>query len=458
MPEVPPPQSTPEQSPARGGVLARLPFFYGWVVVAVAFITMGIGVNTRTAFSLLFPPILAEFGWSRGATAGAFSVGFFSSALISPFVGMAMDRFGPRLVVPFGALVVSSGLLLATAVSQPWHLHVTLGVLVVGGSVIFSYIGHSMFLPNWFVRRRGLAIGIAFSGVGVGSMVLFPWIQALIDAVGWRTACQVLALLLVSVVLPLNFLLQRTRPEQMGLLPDGERAGSEGAQASAARAAIVDAAWAGTEWTLRRAMATSRFWWLGLAYFTGLFAWYTVQVHQTKYLLEIGVDAELAAVALGLVGLTGIGGQIGLGHFSDRVGREWTWTLASGGFALCYLLLLAMRAVPSPLLVYPMVAMQGLLGYGLASVYGVIPAELFQGRRYASIFGILSLISALGAGVGPWAGGALQDWSGSYVPAFWLAFALSVVSMLAVWPAAPRKVRMVAGQVARRQAQASAGG
>ena len=152
--------------------LARLPFFYGWVVVAVAFVTMAIGVNTRTAFSLLFPPILAEFGWDRATIAAAFSLGFVASAFYTPFIGTPMDRFGPRLVIPFGVLLVCAGLILATHAAQPWQFHLSLGVLVVGGSVFISYVGHSLILPHWFVRRRGLATGIAFSGVGVGAIVL----------------------------------------------------------------------------------------------------------------------------------------------------------------------------------------------------------------------------------------------------------------------------------------------
>src|SRR5512145_1772461 len=109
------------------------PFFYGWVIVAVAFITMGIGVNTRTAFSLLFPPILAEFGWERGITAGAFSFGFLVSAVLSPCIGRLMDRRGPRVVIEMGVGCMAAGLLLAPLVRQPWHLYATLGVLVGGG-------------------------------------------------------------------------------------------------------------------------------------------------------------------------------------------------------------------------------------------------------------------------------------------------------------------------------------
>src|SRR5438046_5173750 len=110
--------------------MQHLPLFYGWVIVAVTFVTMGVGVNARTAFSLLFPSILDEFGWERGVTAGAFSFGFLVSAVLSPFVGRLMDRRGPRLVIELGVSVMAAGLLLATLVRVPWHLYATLGVLV----------------------------------------------------------------------------------------------------------------------------------------------------------------------------------------------------------------------------------------------------------------------------------------------------------------------------------------
>ena len=115
----------------RGGV--RLPFFYGWVLVAVGFVTMAVGVNARTAFSLLFPAILDEFGWPRGMTAGAFSFGFLVSALMTPCVGRLMDLRGPRLVIELGVGLMGAGLLLAMLVHEPWQLYLTLGVLVGGG-------------------------------------------------------------------------------------------------------------------------------------------------------------------------------------------------------------------------------------------------------------------------------------------------------------------------------------
>lgn len=425
----------------------RVPFFYGWLVVGVAFVSMGIGVNARTAFSLLFPPILTEFGWERGVTAGAFSFGFLVSAVASPLLGRLVDRRGPRPMLLSGVAAIAAGLGLAPFMTEPWHLYLTLGVLVGGGSVCLGYSGHALFLPNWFVRRRGLAMSLAFSGVGVGSILLLPWAQSLIVQAGWRAACWALAGLTLVVLAPLNLLVRR-RPEDMGLAPDGDPASHDpGAPERAAN--VVDPVWAAVDWTLGRAMRTARFWLIVVGYFTGLYAWYAVQVHQTKYLIEIGFSPTVAAWALGLVSLAGIPGQIGLGHLSDRVGREWVWTLGSLGFALCYALLLAMRTTPTPLLLSMMVAAQGVLGYGLTSVFGAIPAEIFQGRHYGTIFGSLSLASIVGGAAGPWVTGALYDATGSYGLAFWIAIACSTVSAAAIWLAAPRKVRAVAGRMAR---------
>ena len=242
----------------------RLPFFYGWVIVGVVFVTMGIGVNARTAFSLLFPPILDEFGWERGVTAGAFSFGFLVSAMLSPSLGRLMDRRGPRVVMEMGVGFMAAGLMLATLVRQPWHLYATLGVMVGGGSVCLGYTGQALFLPNWFVRRRGLAMSLAFSGVGVGSIIILPWVQTLIAGSGWRAACWALAILMLVLLTPLNLLLRR-RPEDLGLEPDGAcAAGNTGTVSRAEN--VVDAAWAAVDWTLARAIRTTRFWWIAVSY------------------------------------------------------------------------------------------------------------------------------------------------------------------------------------------------
>ena len=420
-----------------------LPFFYGWLLVAIGFVTMAVGVNARTAFSLLFPPILDEFGWDRGVTAGIFSFGFLVSALVTPFVGRLMDRRGPALVVELGVAAMAAGLLLAPLAREAWQLYLTLGALVGGGINCLAYTGQSLYLTNWFVRRRGLALSIAFSGVGIGSVTLLPWLQTLIEDGGWRAACWALGILVLVLLVPPNLLLRR-RPEDLGLNPDGIGASS---LTSGPHGNIIDPAWAAVDWTLARALRTARFWWIAVGYFCGLFAWYAVQVHQTKYLIDIGFSPATAAWALGIVSLVAVPGQIALGHLSDRIGREWVWMIGNGGFVLCCLALIALRDYPAMAVLYAMVVAQGAIGYGLTSVMGAIPAEIFEGRQFGSIFGCVMLSAILGGAAGPWLTGILHDRFGDYAAAFLLSIGLSLVSAAAIWRAAPRKVRVVAGRV-----------
>jgi MFS family permease len=406
-------------------------------------VTMAVGVNARTAFSLLYPPILKDFGWDRGLTAGIFSFGFLLSALVTPLAGRLIDRRGPRLVVEVGIVTMGAGMLLATLAREPWQLYLTLGAMCGAGVNCFTYTTQSIYLPHWFVRRRGLAISIAFSGVGIGSITIMPWLQYLIGTGGWRAGCLMLGILVLALLGPLNLLL-RGRPEEIGLEPDGEHAVRV---ASTVHNNIVDPAWAAIDWTLGRAIKTRRYWWLALGYFGSLFAWYAVQVHQTKYLTEIGFSATDAAWALGLVSLVAVPGQIALGHLSDRIGREWVWAIGNGGFVLCCLALVALQAHPATALLWTMVVAQGTLGYSLTSVMGPIPAEIFAGKHQGTIFGVVMLSGIVGGAAGPWVAGTLHDLVGSYAPTFWMCIGLNIVSATAIWRAAPRKVRAVAGRI-----------
>jgi MFS family permease len=426
---------------------SRLPFYYGWLVIGIAFVTMAVAVSARTAFSLLLPPLIDEFGWERGLASGAFSFGFLVSAVTGPFVGRVMDRHGPRVVIETGVAMLAVGLLTAPAIGAPWQLYLTLGVLVGCGANLMSFSAQSLFLPNWFMRRRAFAISIAFSGVGVGALLLLPWLQSIISRDGWRSACWIMGLIVLLALGPLNLFVRR-RPQDLGLLPDGER-GSAGAGAAHRAAAVVDEAWVAIEWTLARALRTARFWWIALGYFCALIAWYAVQVHQTKYLIEVGFSPLTAAWALGLVSAVAIPGQIGLGALSDRIGREWIWTIGCTGFAICYSALIALEHSPSPVMLYVMVITQGFLGYALTSVMGAIVAEIFEGPHFGAIFGTITVALLGGGAAGPWLAGAIHDATGSYRPAFLLAIACCFVSAAAIWLAAPRQVRLVPGRVRR---------
>jgi sugar phosphate permease len=208
-------------------------------------------------------------------------------------------------------------------------------------------------------------------------------------------SCKTVALLASLVVGPLNFLVWH-RPENIGLNLAGISA-AEGFTDARKASNIVDPHWASIEWTLVRALGTKRFWWIVIGYFCALFAWYAVQVHQTKYLTEVGFPPLEAAWALGAVSVAAIPGQIGLGALSDRIGREWIWSAGCLGFAICYVALILMEHQPSSFLLYVMVVSQGSIGYALTSVVGPIVVEIFEGPHYGTIFGAVT-IALIGGG------------------------------------------------------------
>ncbi|MBS0549211.1 MAG: MFS transporter [Proteobacteria bacterium] len=431
------------QTGARTPLAARLPFFYGWIIIAVAFVTVAVSVTARTAFSLMFPPIVDEFGWDRGLAAGAFSFGFLVSAVISPIVGRTMDRRGPRFVIEIGVVLTAAGLLGATMIHAPWQLYATLGLLVGAGANCMSFSVQSQYLPNWFARRRALAIGIAFSGVGVGAILILPWLQTIILKEGWRSACWALGLMTLVVLLPINLIVAK-RPQDLGLHPDGAK--EEGVAAARRAATVVDPAWTAIEWTVAKAVRTQRFWWLVVGFFSAGYAWYAIQVHQTKYLVEIGFSPMQAAWSLGLVAMVAIPGQIFLGGLSDRIGREIVWTIASLGFVICYAALLALAGTPSQPLLYVMVLSQGVLGYAFTSLMGAVVAEIFEGPHFGSIFSLIMVSLLAGGAAGPYVTGVLHDIEGDYTAAFAVALGFSALGAVSIWFAAPGKVRMVAGK------------
>lgn len=306
-----------------------------------------------------------------------------------------------------------------------------------------SFSVQSQYLPNWFARRRALATGLAFSGVGVGAILILPWLQTIILKDGWRSACWALGLMTLFVLLPINLLVTK-RPQDLGLQPDGAK--EAGVAAARRAAAIVDPHWTAIEWTVGRAARTHRFWWLCVGFFSTGYAWYAVQVHQTKYLVEIGFGPMEAAWALGLVAMVGIPGQILLGALSDRIGREIVWTIAGSGFVICYAALLALGAVPSQPLLYLMVLSQGALGYAFTSLMGSVVAEIFEGPHFGSIFSIIMVSLLAGGAAGPWITGVLYDYEGAYRLAFIVALGFSVLGAVSIWFASPGKVRMVAGR------------
>ena len=320
---------------------------------------------------------------------------------MSPLIGRLMDRAGPRAVMELGVLLMGGGLLLAPLTSQPWHLYLTIGVMVGAGSVCLGYSGQSLFLPNWFVRRRGLAMGLAFAGVGIGSMTLLPWVQHMIEQTGWRTACTAMGIM-VLVVLGADQSV--AAQEARGHRPAARRrcraardrgeAGVQHRRSRLGRDRLDVAARA----CAPRGSGGSR-----SAISAGCTSGTRCRCTRPNSCSTSASAPNVAVWALGTVSLLGIPGQIVLGHVSDRIGRE-------GGvgdqlLGLCDLLRGADRAeIRCRACGWSIswCSTQGALGYGLTSVMGAVVLEIFQGRHYGSIFGSIMLAALAGGAAGPW--------------------------------------------------------
>ncbi|MBA4417756.1 MAG: hypothetical protein C0392_07580 [Syntrophus sp. (in: bacteria)] len=234
--------------------LSKLPFYYGWMIVAIAFLSMGVWLSMRTTFSVFLVALLDEFHWSLASAAGVQSVSFIVYVFSAPLVGTLIDRFGARRVVLPGIVILCAGLFFSASVKTLFQLYLVYGVVVAFGVTFVSIVVYSTILSHWFQLKRGLANGIAVSGMGIGTFALVPLTQYLIDSVGWRSSFMILGGIVLLLLFPLTAIFLRHKPAELGLQVDGIDGtdGSSGVIASRQRRVeVVDPQWAGTDWTLR---------------------------------------------------------------------------------------------------------------------------------------------------------------------------------------------------------------
>jgi len=441
----------------------KFPGYYGWVIVATSFLTLGIAFGVWYSFSVLYIAIINDFGWQRATTAGIFSLFTISHYLCAFLTGWLIDRFGPRLVIPFGALWLAISLTLLTRANNIWDFYLMYGIMAAVGVSLIGFVPHATFLPRWFSRRRGLAIGLAMAGVGVGMLTIPPFMQYLISQYGWRYAYHILAIIVLFVI-PINLFFQRRDPAQIGLHPDNikinynqnhlskitnqtneteniNRQSTDKDMPLSGVSEIIDPEWAATNWTSRGALKTGRFWYLAAGFFLGPFAIQGVLLHAVAGLVDGGMSAKAAATTFGFLGICGSVGKITLGFFGDRWNRETANTVGMVAATLGVSSLAAIKLQPH-LLPWIFAICFG-FGYGaVAPLFPSIAADIFQGKHFGRIFGLLSLNLGFGGAAGAWFAGYIFDQSGSYLTAFIVDIVVLWLSCSCFWLAAPRKIRL----------------
>ncbi len=410
-------------------------FPYAWVIVGIVIVSMTLIYGIRHSFSVFFPSILEEFGWSRGSTAFMLSLNLLVYGFVAPFTGSLGDRWKPQRVMPIGLIILGLATIGCAFARELWHFYLLLGVAAPIGMAAAGWPLLAPTLANWFSKKRGLAMGLAQTGAGL-SFTYGMYAEFAISQVGWRYAYFVLAGTLGAVLLPLYLLFFQFRPENKGLKPYGAEelvtARDETLTVSENNHAIS------RDWTLRQAMGTYQLWFLMLAYF--LF-WgigtYLVIAHQVKFAEDVGYSSTFAASIFALYGICLVGGTLSAG-ISDLIGRERTITLASTLTIIALIALVSVNDASRPWLLYIYAIFFGYGGGFFTPTMTAGAADIFHGRHFGAIAGILLTGMGIGGVIGPWLGGYIYDVTGSYTSAFSLCMAAFALACTAFWIAAPR--------------------
>ena len=393
---------------------AGRPLFYGWVVVGGAFAILFAAYGAQYAFGVFFAALIDEFGWSRASLAGAFSLYTFVYCGCALVTGRLTDAWGPRAVIAAGGLFLGLGLTSMSGAREIWHPYVLYGVVAALG-MSAAYVPCTATVARWFVRRRGLAIGAASAGMGLGTFALPPAAQFLVSHVGWRWAYAIFG---VGILVSLNLVatVMRRDPESLGLRPDGESVHT-GAAPSRGREAA---------WTVSEAVRTRSFWVLFALFGTTWVPIFVPLVHLVPMARGRGVSPLAAATLMSALGLAAVAGRFLMGAASDRVGRRPTLAVA---LALQVAAFIALAHASSLAAMYAAALLFGFSYGGVSVMFPSMVADFFGREHAGSIVGVLFATAGGLTAWGPTAAGWIYDRYGSYDPAWWLSAGFNALAL-----------------------------
>jgi MFS family permease len=416
--------------------------FYGWVVVGVATVAMLAATFTGGAgFSVFIQPMAEDLGWPRSVLAGALSAGTVVGALVAPLFGRLADRFGARAMLTACGLGIAAALGVVSTATAPAVFVVSYGLARAVDMGALN-VAVTTAVCNWFVRRRGRALGIAMAGNALGVMLLVPAAQWLIEGPGWRTAWVVLGAGSGLLLAVLAALLLRHRPEDLGLLPDGDpgplrearsiprgapiRGGvgrddpptREGADQSGAARPVEahdgkNGAQPGheTAWTVAEAARAPAFWALVAASALGQLAVSGLTTHQIAVLLANGVTPGAAAAGVGVYGFAWAVGSVVWGGLAERLPSRYALALCFAVVAACAVGVLGVHVAPLVVL-YALV--YGLANGGKEALDALVWADYFGRHAVGGIRGLSRPFVVGGGALGPLVGGVGYDLTGGY--------------------------------------------
>jgi MFS family permease len=416
------------------GWFAKRGIYYGWVVVAVMFVTLFVSLGFRFSFGVFYSAILDETGWSRADTASVVSASMIVYACTAALCGYLFDRLGARVLFPIGALAMGLGLMLCSKTETLAGLTAAYGILLGFSYAALGFIPHMAIVPRWFDRRRGLASALSLAGVGLGSLAVAAISAESIVQIGWRETMWWFGIGSMLLLIPINWLFHRHSAERIGLVLDGRPA----------RAAVRGAASKANS-SIGEALRTPVFWLLALAVTMTGTCNMIIVVHQTRMLVDMGYGLPLASLIFGMLGvLRAIGGLI-WGPLSDRIGRSACVLIICSISILGLVLLWLTSVVPAEAVALRIALLSGyMLTYGvgfngISPVYASAVSDRYAGRNLGTLLGLLDLGFGLGSALGPWWAGWMFDRYGSY-DAVILGVALGVaLTGFGLWSATRRR-------------------
>ncbi|MFQ5826802.1 MAG: MFS transporter [Dehalococcoidia bacterium] len=393
------------------------PFYYGWAIVTAAFLEHVLAVGITNSQGVFLKPISADFGWTRGATAGAFALASIMTGLFVPVMGALTDKYGPRILATGQGVFMALGYLLISQTGSPWQFYLFCALFLgIGKSAGWGSIQPT--IPRWFEAKRGLAQGIVQAGGGLGSVLMPLAVTFLMVSFGWRDTYMITALFLAVLLIPLAQILRR-HPQEMGLLPDGraepvEKAG-KGYLPLSPQGLTPGS---GQGFTMRQALATHTLWQLFFIAIAASFAHQLVIIHLVPHATDTGLSPVRAATLMSVLGISNIVGKLTMGTVSDRIGRRAAMTLS---FSLAATMLFWVVVARGSWSLYIFAAIFG-FGYGgWMPMFPTITADLFGVGSLGAIYGLVGTSMSIGWGLGAFLGGYIFDVTQSYNYAFLLA-------------------------------------
>jgi MFS family permease len=407
-------QTLPVTEAARGSV------FYGWVVVACAFVILCVAYGIQFSFGVFMAEISKDTGWGRDSLSLPYALYVFLYSALGAVAGRFTDHWGPRLVITVGGCLLGLGIMLTSQVTALWQMYVSFGLIAASG-MSAAYVPCNATVVRWFIEKRGLAIGLTSSGASFGTFIFPPLAAALISAYGWRHAYLLLGVVAVVVISGCAAFTVRD-PEQIGLLPDGQAPTPTPQTTVASPAGAV-----ANDWTLAQAKRTRSFLLLNVVFTLTWLVVFMPMVHIVPFAVDLGIPQFRAAMTISMIGFAGFMGRLFIGTISDRIGRVPT-------LGLCFLLqalgFTGFAFSTGLVSLYLAAAVFGLAYGGVTALFPALIGDFYGRTSVGSIAGFIFAISGSPAAFGPLIAGYIYTVTGQYSAAFLLSAAFNLAALV----------------------------